>query len=103
MLQMLNTKPTFRTECKFTMECQYNLKELELVGFCGAACEVELVMYILENTVELQKITIDTRSPTKPKLRSLGEHFKTWNHEENKKRAMRLQEKIPTSIKFVCI
>ncbi|KAL5186409.1 putative F-box/LRR-repeat protein [Glycine soja] len=54
-------------------ECGYNLKELELVGFCGAACEVELVMYILENVVELQKIIIDTRSLTKPELRLLGD------------------------------
>lgn len=79
---MLNTKPSFRTERKFTMESRCNLKELELVGFCGAACEVELVMYILENAAELQKIIIDTRSPTKPELRPLGEHFKTWDHEK---------------------
>jgi hypothetical protein len=104
MLQMLNTNPTFRTERKVTMECEYSLRELELVGFCGAACEVELVMHILENAVELHKITIDTRLPTKPKLRPLGEeHFKTWNHEENRKRAQRLKDKIPPRIEFVCL
>ncbi|XP_061366534.1 F-box/LRR-repeat protein At3g58900-like [Gastrolobium bilobum] len=102
-VKMLNTNPIFRTEGKFTMECQYSLKELELVGFCGAACEVELVMYVLENAVELQKITIDTRLPTKPKLRPLGEHFKTWDHEENRKRAWELQKKIPPSIDFICL
>ncbi|KAJ1413278.1 Leucine-rich repeat domain superfamily [Sesbania bispinosa] len=102
-LKMLNTNPTFRTERKFTVECQYSLKELELVGFCGSACEVELVMYVIENAVELQKITIDTRLPTKPKLRPLGEHFKTWDHEENRKRAWGLQKKIPPGIEFVCL
>ncbi|XP_027337892.1 F-box/LRR-repeat protein At3g58900-like [Abrus precatorius] len=102
-VKMLNTKPTFRTEDKFTMERQSNLKELELVGFCGAACEVELIMHMLENAVELQKITIDTRLPTKPKLGPLGEHFKTWDHEENRKRATELKEKIPPWIKFVCL
>ncbi|KAK2409357.1 F-box/FBD/LRR-repeat protein [Trifolium repens] len=103
-IKMLNTNPTFRTERRITMECQYSLKELELVGFCGAACEVELVMHILENAVELHKITIDTRLPTKPKLRPLGEeHFKTWNHEENRKRAQRLKDKIPPRIEFVCL
>lgn len=104
MLQMLNTEPTFRTEHKFPKECQYNIKELELVGFCGAACEVELVMHILENAVELRKITIDTRLPTKPKLRPLGEeHFKTWNCKENKKHAWKLKDRIPPSIEFVCL
>jgi hypothetical protein len=104
MMQMLNTKPTYRTEHKFAMECQYSLKELELVGFCGAACEVELVMYILENTDELQKITIDTRLPTKPKLRPLDEeHFETWDLEENRKRAWQLKGKIPPCIEFVCL
>ncbi|KAK7389191.1 hypothetical protein VNO78_24026 [Psophocarpus tetragonolobus] len=102
-VKMLNTRPTFRKERKFTMECQYGLKELELVGFCGAACEVELVMYILENAVELQKITIDTSLPTKPKLRPLGEHFKTWDCEENRMRARGLREKIPPRIEFVCV
>ncbi|GAU44983.1 hypothetical protein TSUD_184840 [Trifolium subterraneum] len=103
-IKMLNTNPTFRTERRVTMECQYSLKELELVGFCGAACEVELVMHILENAVELQKITIDTRLPTKPKSRPLvEEHFKTWNHEENRKRTQRLKDKIPPQIEFVCL
>ncbi|TKY55316.1 F-box protein [Spatholobus suberectus] len=100
-LKILNTKPTFRTERKFSMECQCSLKELELVGFCGAASEVELVLYILEHAVELKKITIDTRLPTKPKLKPLGEHFKTWDHEENRKRVRKLQEKIPHWIEFV--
>ncbi|AES91048.1 putative F-box domain, FBD domain, leucine-rich repeat domain, L domain-containing protein [Medicago truncatula] len=103
-IKMLNTKPTYITEHKFTMECHYNLKELELVGFCGAACEVELVMYILENTDELQKITIDTRLPTKPKLRPLDEeHFETWDLEEKKRCAWRLKDKIPPCIEFVCL
>ncbi|KAG5028183.1 hypothetical protein JHK82_011808 [Glycine max] len=73
---------TVKNRTQIYNECGYNLKELALVGFCGAACEVELVMYILENVVELQKIIIDTRSPTKPELRPLGEHFKTWDHEK---------------------
>ncbi|XP_058752094.1 F-box/LRR-repeat protein At3g58900-like [Vicia villosa] len=103
-IKMLNTEPTFRTEHNFPKECQYNIKELELVGFCGAACEVELVMHILENAVELKKITIDTRLPTKPKLRPLGEeHFKTWNCKENRMRAWRLKDRIPPSIEFVCL
>ncbi|RDY04496.1 putative F-box protein, partial [Mucuna pruriens] len=102
-LDMLNTKPTFRRERKFTTECRYSLKELELVGFCGAACEVELVMYILENADELQKIIIDTGLPTKPKLKPLGEHFKTWDHEENKRHARELQEKIPPWIESICV
>ncbi|CAL5188236.1 unnamed protein product [Lathyrus oleraceus] len=103
-IKMLNTEPTFRTEHKFPKECQYSIKELELVGFCGAACQVELVMHILENAVELMKITIDTRLPTKPKVRLLGEEqFKTWNCEENRKHALRLKDKIPPSIEFVCL
>ncbi|KAL2321695.1 hypothetical protein Fmac_026074 [Flemingia macrophylla] len=102
-LKMLNIKPTFRRERRITMACQHSLKELEFVGFCGAACEVELVMCILESAVELQKITIDTRLQTKPKLGPLGEHCKTWDLEENRKRARGLQEKIPPWIEFVCI
>ncbi|CAK8562896.1 unnamed protein product [Lathyrus sativus] len=103
-IKMLNTEPTFRTEHKFPKECQYSIKELELVGFCGASCQVELVMHILENAVELMKITIDTRLPTKPKVRHMEEeHFRTWNCEENRMRAWRLKDKIPPSIKFVCL
>ena len=85
------------------MECEYSLKELELVGFCGAACEVELVMYMVENAVELQKITIDTRLPTKPKLRAVGDHHRSWDHEENRKRTWELKEKLPPWVEFVCL
>ncbi|KAK7291560.1 hypothetical protein RIF29_06802 [Crotalaria pallida] len=102
-LKMLNINPIFRTERKFTKECHYSLKEMELVGFCGAASEVELVMHVLENAVELQKITIDTSLPTKPKVRPLGEHPNTWDHEQNRKRAWELQEKIPSRVEFVCL
>ncbi|CAL0325295.1 unnamed protein product [Lupinus luteus] len=100
---MLNTNPIFRTERNFSMECKCSFKELELVGFCGATSEVELLMYVLENAVELKKITIDTRLPTKPKLRPQGEHPNTWDHEQNRKRAWKLQDKIPTGIEFLCL
>ncbi|CAI8609761.1 unnamed protein product [Vicia faba] len=100
-IKMLNTKPSLRAEHKFPKECQYSIKELELVGFSG---EVELVLHILENAVELKKITIDTRLPTKPKVRPLGEeHFETWNCEENRMCASRLKDRIPPSIEFVCL
>ncbi|KAG2408249.1 hypothetical protein LR48_Vigan01g226000 [Vigna angularis] len=102
-LKMLHTKPPLRIQQKITMKCQHDLKELELVGFCGASCEVELAIYILKNAVELQKITIDTRLPTRPKLRQPGEHFKAWDREENRNRAKALQEKVPPWIEFVCI
>ncbi|OIW00273.1 hypothetical protein TanjilG_27524 [Lupinus angustifolius] len=102
-LKMLNTNRIFRTELKFSRQCKYSLKELELVGFCGATSEVELLMYVLENAVELKKITIDTRLPTKPKLRRQGEHPNTWDHEKHRKRAWELQDKIPTGIEFVCL
>ncbi|MED6207393.1 hypothetical protein PIB30_035386 [Stylosanthes scabra] len=68
-LKMLNMNAIFRREKTLSKECEYSVKELELVGFCGATCEVELVMYMLENAVLLQKIIIDTRFPRKPKLR----------------------------------
>ncbi|KAE9612373.1 putative F-box domain, FBD domain, leucine-rich repeat domain, L domain-containing protein [Lupinus albus] len=73
------------------------------LDFVGATSEVELLNYVLENAVELKKITIDTRLPTKPKLRPQGEHPNTWDHEQNRKRAWELQEKIPTGIEFVCL
>ncbi|XP_057419543.1 putative F-box/LRR-repeat protein At4g15060 [Lotus japonicus] len=98
-LKMQNTKPTFRTERKLTVESEYSIKELELVGFCGAGCEVELAMFLVQSSVELQKITIDTRLPTEPKLK----HFQTWHHEENRKRALKLQEKILPGVEFVCL
>ncbi|QCD81154.1 hypothetical protein DEO72_LG2g1478 [Vigna unguiculata] len=102
-LKMLHTKSPLKTKGKITMKCQHGLKELELVGFCGASCEVELATYLLKNAVELQKITIDTRLPTRPKLRPPGEHFKAWDREENRNRAKELQEKVPPWIEFVCI
>jgi len=46
---MLNTKSTSRTECKLTMECYY---VSSWNWFYGAACEVELVMYIIESLFE---------------------------------------------------
>lgn len=102
MLQMANAYPTYKGKRLFRMDCPYNLKELEVVGFCGAESDVELVMCLVRNTAELQKIIIDTRLPVNPKLRPLGEHFKPWNHEENRMCALSLQQKIPPSIEFIC-
>ncbi|CAJ1943646.1 unnamed protein product [Sphenostylis stenocarpa] len=102
-LKMLHTKPYLRTQPKIIMKYQHSLKELELVGFCGASCEVELATYILNNAVELRKIIIDTRLPTRPKLNPLGEHLKAWDREENRNRARELQERVPPWIEFVCI
>ena len=100
---MLNKEPSFRTERNIPMESEYNIKELELVGFCGAASEVELVLFLLQSSVKLQKITIDTRLPTEKKLKPLGKHFRIWDHEENRKHALRLQDKIPPGIEFICL
>ncbi|RYR77789.1 hypothetical protein Ahy_A01g002399 [Arachis hypogaea] len=102
-LKMLNINPIFRRASTFSKECEYSLKELELVGFCGATCEVELIMYMLENAVRLQKIIIDTRFPTKPKLKPIGEHSTSWDRESIQKRALELHKKIPSSVEVVCL
>ncbi|KAI4336296.1 hypothetical protein L6164_014839 [Bauhinia variegata] len=106
-LKMLNAEPIFRTVGKFTMENQYKLKELELIGFCGAACEVEFLVYILENAVELDKITIDPKLEIDPEwvegaAHSLVQH-ETWDHGRNRMRARGLRNKIPPWVEFVCL
>ncbi|MED6126802.1 hypothetical protein PIB30_082025 [Stylosanthes scabra] len=99
-LKMLNINPIFRRENTLSKECEYSVKELELVGFCGATCEVELVMYMVENAVQLQKIIIDTRFPTKPKLRPITA---SWDRESIQKRALELHKRIPSSVEVVCL
>ena len=86
---ILDTDECSGTDRKFIMEHRLGLKELRWAGFSGTACEVEFLMYLLENAVELEKIVIDPMLPVYQSL-FLG---KTWDHEEHIKRAKALERK----------
>jgi hypothetical protein len=41
-----------------------HLKEVEIVGFVGRAIDIELIVYLLESAIKLEKIVIKTCCPT---------------------------------------
>jgi hypothetical protein len=40
-----------------------HLKEVEIVGFVGRAIDIELIVYLLESAIKLEKIVINPCSP----------------------------------------
>jgi len=71
------------------------LKDVEMFGFV----DWELVMYLLQNATNLEKITID---PYYPIVHS-RKHRKNKLKEEARKRAHQLREKLPSAVKLIVL
>ncbi|KAL6973111.1 hypothetical protein U1Q18_027289 [Sarracenia purpurea var. burkii] len=77
-----------------------NLKLVEFVGFVGAAIDVEVVAYLLENAIALEKIVIDPRVSHVSKI-----HEPEWENRERvaRDRAKQLESMLPVGVQLVII
>jgi hypothetical protein len=78
-----------------------HLKEVEIVGFVGRATDIELVVYLLESAIKLEKIVINPCSPY-----VVGTPWETEEIENNKdvkECAKQLKKYLPLGAEFVIL
>ncbi|GMY39203.1 F-box protein At4g09920-like [Fagus crenata] len=78
-----------------------HLKEVEIVGFVGRAIDIELVVYLLESAIKLEKIVINPCSPY-----VVGTPWETEEIENNKvvkECAKQLKKYLPLGAEFVIL
>lgn len=87
------------------MKCPLNLKyfkEVEVSGYYGRTCEVELIVYLLENADALEKIIIDPRNNT-----SVVGVPRIYDFEEEKTARIcakqQLQELVPEHVELIIL
>ena len=85
-MEMYNPKPRREAE-KAAKSPHSSLKVVEVFGFAGQTIDTEFCMYLIENDVMLEKITIDPRKPTLNLLQS--QRWKTISDEEKMIKAAR--------------
>lgn len=73
------------------------LKDVEMFGFVGGTTDLEIVMYLLQSTINLEKIVID---PYDSFVRSRKE---SKEKEAARKRAHQLEVKLPPGVKLVVL
>lgn len=83
------------------------LKVVGFVGFCGCPIDYEIAIYLLENAVNLEKITIDT---TEPFMRGIPSSvFKGYEEKYEEKleakraRALTLKTELPPGAQLVVL
>ena len=75
--------------------------EVEIVGFAGCAIDIQLVVYLLESAVNLEKIVINPRSPYIKGIPCPENVRTTVIYKGAKEAAKRLKEKLLTGAEFV--
>ena len=78
-----------------------HLKEVEIVGFVGRAIGIELVVYLLESAIKLEKIVINPRD-----LHIVGTPWETEEFEINRgarECAEQLTENLPPGAELVIL
>lgn len=86
---------------KFTKKHPYNLlKVVELLGFVGEREDVEIAMYLLENAVSLEKLTI---GPFNPECSIYESEFHEREKLLTRECALQLGTKLPPGAEFIII
>ena len=78
-----------------------HLKEVEIVGFVGRAIDIELVVYLLESAIKLEKIVINPCCPI-----VVGTPWETEeieNYKDVKECAKQLKKYLPLGAEFVIL
>ncbi|XP_059658986.1 putative F-box/LRR-repeat protein At4g15060 [Cornus florida] len=79
-------------------------KVVEFIGFAGREIDVEFAMYLLENVVSLEKITIDTCRPYKLPPEFVRPQRKEFEGQvEAKMCAIELQTKLPSGVELIVL
>ena len=78
-----------------------HLKEVEIVGFAGCAIDIQLVVYLLESAVNLEKIVINPCSPYIKGIPCPENVRTTVIYKGAKEAAKRLKEKLLTGAEFI--
>ncbi|XP_060667911.1 F-box/FBD/LRR-repeat protein At4g26340-like [Ziziphus jujuba] len=81
------------------------LKEVEILGYSGSPTHDQLIMYLAENLVALQKIIVHPSEFDINQVFKLNKDDKTIREEEKvRDHAMQhIKQEIPTTIEFVCL
>uniref|UniRef100_A0A2P2LT18 Uncharacterized protein LOC103319823 isoform X2 n=1 Tax=Rhizophora mucronata TaxID=61149 RepID=A0A2P2LT18_RHIMU len=79
------------------------LKTVEILGFVGGAADTELVLYLLENAVELEKLIIDTCEPCFMGTSLESEHRGCDKCEAARQRAAELVARVPPGAELVVL
>ncbi|KAM3751936.1 hypothetical protein ACB098_04G149700 [Castanea mollissima] len=78
-----------------------HLKEVEIVGFAGRAIDIQLVVYLLESAINLEKIIVNLCAPYVVGIPRPKNIRTTVEYKGAKEAAMRLKEKQLTRAEFV--
>ena len=78
-----------------------HLKEVEIVGFAGRAIDIQLVVYLLESAINLEKIIVNPCSPYVVGIPCPENIRTTVEFEGAREAAKRLKEKLLTRAEFV--
>lgn len=85
------------------------LKVVEIVGYDGRASDFEIVKFLIQNAVELEKIVIDPTDPIEPHycfpMHRIKKTVEEVVREEKARNLARQQliEEVPSTIEFVCL
>ena len=78
-----------------------HLKEVEIVGFAGRAIDIQLVVYLLESAINLEKIIVNLCAPYVVGIPCPRNIRTTARYKGAREAAMRLKEKQLTRAEFV--
>ena len=78
-----------------------HLKEVEIVGFAGRAIDIQLVVYLLESAINLEKIIFNLSAPYLAGIPRPKNIRTTVKYKGAREAAMRLKEKQLTRAEFV--
>ena len=78
-----------------------HLKEVEIVGFAGRAIDIQLVVYLLESAINLEKIIVNPYAPYIVGIPRPENVRTTVKFEGAREAAKRLKEKQLTRAEFV--
>ncbi|CAL2272511.1 unnamed protein product [Prunus armeniaca] len=98
------------TRFKKASKCSHEyLRVVEIGGYDGRASDFEIVKYLIENAVQLEKIVIDPADPIEPHYcfpkHRIKKTIEEVEREENARNLARQQliEKVPSTVEFVCL
>ena len=80
---------------------EHLMKEVEIVGFAGCAIDIQLVVYLLECAINLEKIVINPCSPYIKGIPCPENVRTTVKYKGAREAAKRLKEKLLTRAEFV--
>ena len=78
-----------------------HLKEVEIVGFAGRAIDIQLVVYLLESAINLEKIIVNPYAPYIVGIPHPANVKTTVKFEGAREAAKWLKEKLLTRAEFV--